>query len=175
MQPKNILGRNNMHFESPDDTHQRKAREATMSAFIAKKRAEHLADPRKAGRRFKPSSTKKKEEAPAVTVLSEPLSPYEEELFRRAELKRLLSVDELVLSDTEREKLLLVRQTIDAGILRGPDLFANEATINVCAAERAFRRNKFGFGSWLSTLSRGQQIVFWVGVITIHILLRLAL
>ena len=146
-----------------------------MSAFIAKKRAEHLADPEKAARLFQAAAARKKEEASVTTDPVEPLSAYEEELLRQAELKRLLSIDELVLSDTEREKLLLMRQTFEAGFLRGPDLFVNEASIAACAAERAFRRNKFGFGTWYSTLSRGQQIGFWTSLIALQILLRFAL
>ena len=77
-------------------------------------------------------------------------SSTQDEINRKARYLKYLSTDELLLCDTERERLVLQRQLVDLGLLSEMDLITNNFYKE--AKRSAAQINGFDFSTWISIL-----------------------
>jgi hypothetical protein len=73
-----------------------------------------------------------------------------DEKIRRAKLKKYLTEEELLLCDTDRERLLIQRELLEIGALGDMDLLINK--FDKEAKKSAAKRNGFDLSTWISIL-----------------------
>ena len=66
----------------------------------------------------------------------------DDEILRKAKYQKYLSEDELLLCDTERERLVIQRELVDLGMLSEMDLMINNLAYFKGKIERRIRRMK---------------------------------
>ena len=80
----------------------------------------------------------------------------DEEMHRQA-LKNHLTLDQLLLCDRQRERILIEKELIDSGVLHPMDMGHNSDKLERVATKRAYHRNQFELSDWFDSLSRGQK------------------
>jgi hypothetical protein len=73
-----------------------------------------------------------------------------DEILRKAKLKKYLTEEELLLCDTDRERLLIQRELVELGMLSEMDLLSNNFDSE--AKQSAAKINGFDFSTWVSIL-----------------------
>ena len=73
-----------------------------------------------------------------------------DETIRKAKLKKYLNEEELLLCDTDRERLLIERELLEVGAIQEMDLIVNN--FNKEAKRSAAKINSFDFSTWVSIL-----------------------
>lgn len=73
-----------------------------------------------------------------------------DETIRKAKLKKYLNEEELLLCDTDRERLLIERELLEVGAIQEMDLIVNN--FNKEAKRSAAKINNFDFSTWVSIL-----------------------
>ena len=74
----------------------------------------------------------------------------DDEILRKAKYQKYLSDDELLLCDTERERLVMQRELVDLGMLSEMDLIINNFSAE--AKQSAAKINGFNLSTWISLL-----------------------
>ena len=72
------------------------------------------------------------------------------EILRKEKLKKYLTEEELLLCDTDRERLLIQRELVELGMLSEMDLISNNFDSE--AKKSAAKINGFDFSTWVSVL-----------------------
>ena len=73
-----------------------------------------------------------------------------DEALRKAKLKKYLTEKELLLCDTDRERLVIERELLEIGAIREMDLIVNN--FDKEAKQSAAKINGFDFSTWVSIL-----------------------